>query len=102
NIADINEGTVLVSVPNGFAKNWLQDKYHKPILRSLRNLADEVREVQYVVGPAEHSLASRPKPKIPMRSDFFDSQGDRWELKDTLVDPESGLNPRYTFDQFIV
>ena len=32
-IADIQEGTVLVSVPNGFAKNWLQDKYHKSILR---------------------------------------------------------------------
>ena len=45
-IADINGGTITVSVPNGFAKNWLQDKYHKAILRALRNIVSDTREVQ--------------------------------------------------------
>src|SRR3989344_4677746 len=66
-IADMNDGVITVSVPNGFAKNWLQDKYHKAILRALRNIAGDTREVHYVVGMARqatHLRAAKPRPPV--------------------------------------
>ncbi|RJQ37210.1 chromosomal replication initiator protein DnaA [Candidatus Parcubacteria bacterium] len=103
-IADMNDGVVTVSVPNGFAKSWLQDKYHKSIVRALRGLATDIREVQYVVGAIDRPMpVLRPKPvRFFPRPDVSDIPQDRLELRDTVVDPESGLNPRYTFEHFIV
>ncbi len=102
-IADIAEGVVTISVPNGFAKNWLQDKYHKPILRALRNAAEDIRDVNYVVGPLSRPMhLARSKPRPHQRSDFMELPQDRLELREAAADPASGLNPRYTFEHFVV
>ncbi len=101
-IADIAEGVVTVSVPNGFAKNWLQDKYHKLILRCLRGLLGDTREVAYVVGALDRPLSQmRPKVRSIPKPMFMEPQ-ERLELKDGTADPESGLNPRYLFENFVV
>lgn len=102
-IAEINDGAVTVSVPNGFAKNWLQDKYHKLILRALRNIVNDTREINYVVGPLERTAGfMRGKPRPANRPSFIEIPQDRLELKEAAADPESGLNSRYTFGNFVV
>jgi len=103
-ITDINENenAVTISVPSGFAKNWLQDKYHKVILRALRNAYANVREVSYVVGPGRPVSSLRTKPRFHPQADLAEANQDRFELKDSGADPESGLNPKYTFENFIV
>lgn len=101
-IADIIDGVVTVSVPNGFAKNWLQDKYHKSILRALRNALAETREINYVVGAlARPPSAARPKAHSAIPRPAFEVQ-EPLDLKESAVDPESRLNPRYRFDAFVV
>lgn len=101
-IADINGGVITISVPNGFAKNWLQDKYHKTILRSLRSILDETREINYVVGQLERpAQAARPKIRVAPKPIFINAQ-ERLELKELPADPESGLNSRYLFENFVV
>ncbi|MBI4132146.1 MAG: chromosomal replication initiator protein DnaA [Candidatus Sungbacteria bacterium] len=100
-IADIADGVVTVSVPNGFAKNWLQDKYHRVILRCLRNLLVETRDVNYVVGALDRPAAARPKARLNPRPAFLEPQ-ERLELREGAADPESGLNPRYLFESFVV
>ena len=37
-IVNRNNGIVTVAVPNSFTKEWLENKYHKFILKSLRNI----------------------------------------------------------------
>lgn len=101
-IADIADGVVTISVPSGFAKTWLQDKYHKPILRALRGISDEVREVAYVVGATVHPPQARAKPRVAPHPEFADLPQDRLTMPEAVVDPQSGLNPRYTFAAFIV
>lgn len=102
NIADVQDGTITIAVPSGFAKTWLQDKYHKSILRVLRGLQPDVREIAYVVGTGDRigSLA-RPKQRASQRPAFLEPQS-RLDLKESPVDPESGLNPRYLFENFVV
>ncbi len=102
NIADVQDGIITIAVPSGFAKTWLQDKYHKSILRVLRTLQPDVREIAYVVGTGDRTgTLSRPKQRGPQRPAFLDPQS-RLDLKESLVDPESGLNPRYLFENFVV
>ncbi len=102
-IADVNEGLVTISVPNGFAKNWLQDKYHKVILRALRGCLSNIREVSYVVGPiARQTEQLRARQRLAPRAALADINQDRLELKETGADPESGLNSKYTFANFVV
>jgi chromosomal replication initiation ATPase DnaA len=47
-IVRFEDGIVFLSVPNVFVKDWLYNKFHKFILKCLRNNAD-VRGIEYVV-----------------------------------------------------
>src|SRR5688572_18841128 len=48
-IVRIEEGVVVVGVPNLFAKDWIYSKHHKTILKTLRELSEVVRSVEYVI-----------------------------------------------------
>jgi chromosomal replication initiator protein len=96
-VADRAEGIVTLNVPNAFAKEWLEYKYHKFILKSLRNLAPEIRNVEYVISSEITPLLQKRRRErgiLPQESQL--------EFKELLVDRETNLNPRYTFDSFIV
>ena len=98
-IADKKNGVVIVAVPNSFTKEWLENKYHKFILRSLRNIESEIKEVTYQIKPnyIKEELKDKKQPKEDEL--IIHKQLDFAELN---VDAETNLNPRYTFDNFIV
>ncbi|MEK7596031.1 MAG: chromosomal replication initiator protein DnaA [Patescibacteria group bacterium] len=101
NIAECKEGIITVNVPNTFIKEWLEDKYQKLILKSLRNYSREVRSVSYnIAAPANvHFNANRPPLKKQKPAPLSETQ---LEFKEFQDNNETGLNPRYTFDSFIV
>lgn len=106
-ILDNAEGSVTIAVPNGFAKEWLENKYHKFILKSLRLIAPDVRSIQYTIKtPAaiKNSLnAVKTKPiKDLSNAGFHAAQDEQLDFKEFQVDPRTNLNPKYTFDSFIV
>lgn len=98
-IVNRNNGIVTVAVPNSFTKEWLENKYHKFILRSLRNIESEIKEVVYQIKP--NSIKEESKNKKQTDEDKFvtHKQLDFVELN---VDAETNLNPRYMFENFIV
>src|SRR3989344_6781154 len=48
-VMSIENGLATVFVPNAFAKEWLQNKYHKTILHALREMESNIKEVSYVI-----------------------------------------------------
>jgi chromosomal replication initiator protein len=96
-IVRVEEGTVFVGVPNPFAKDWLQTKFHRVILRSLRDLDNAVRAVEYLIvkegSRRESSVAPTPLVSAAARE---------LPLADHYVNREDNLNPRYTFESFVV
>lgn len=104
-IKDIENGLVTVFVPNGFAKEWLRNKYHKSILHILRAISTDIRDVTYLIGRPEgspipslnHHGMKRKRMSLPVS---FTNETP--SLKDISVNPITNLNPRYTFDSFIV
>ena len=103
-IRDIGAGIVTVYVPNGFAKEWLQNKYHKSILHVLRAISADIRDIVYVIGkpdttPPALKDGGIKRKRFSMPVSFIDETP---ALKDISVNPLTNLNPRYTFDTFIV
>jgi chromosomal replication initiator protein len=93
-IVDLKDGEALVSVPNSFAKEWLEQKYNKNIFKILRDLDDGVKEVKYVIGKQDLKVLKRERIILPAV--------DQLEFPEFKVDKETNLNPRYTFENFVV
>ena len=56
-----DDQSVIVSVPNGFIKEWLENKFNRRILDSIRGFSPEVREIKYVVGTPKIELRTAAK-----------------------------------------
>jgi len=91
-------GVVTIGVPNGFAKEWLENKYHKFILKSIRNMIPEVRSVEYAILSGLEIKPIKPKPL----KDFLPPPEEQLEFKEFNVNPETNLNPKYTLESFVV
>lgn len=90
------EGIVHLNVPNQFVKDWLQKKFHKTILKTLRDLSEGVRQIKYVVSKEKQKGLSPKKPTVNVG---FESA---LPLGDLYINKEDNLNPRYTFDSFVI
>lgn len=91
------DGIVFVGVPNEFVKDWLQNKFHKMILRSLRTLSEHVRGVEYSVCKIDDKKPTT-QPEAPRTT----TPNIELPLADLYVNREDGLNPRYTLDNFVI
>ena len=92
------EGTITVSVPNAFSKEWLEQKYNKFILRTLHNLDREVKEVSYIINRVALSVKEDRKASVPSSSAVFD----QLEFEEFKINKLTNLNPRYAFENFVV
>ncbi len=41
---------IIVGVPSTFAHEWIKNKFHNHLLKSLKTIAPEVREIRYHIG----------------------------------------------------
>jgi chromosomal replication initiator protein len=94
-IASKEAGTVQVAVPSKIVKEWLMEKHHKLILKALRGLDNNVRTVEYVVHRTALSTERKPVRAQPTENASFD-------LQSLYIDKRDNLNPRYTFETFVV
>ncbi|MFH1657233.1 MAG: chromosomal replication initiator protein DnaA [bacterium] len=88
------EGRVVVSVPNNFSKEWLENKYNKLIFKTLHELDKEIKEVEYLVNHTE--FKKQPLSNNPPE------ETDQLEFQEFKINRETNLNPRYSFENFVV
>lgn len=92
-IMDLNNGVVTIAVPNPFVKEWLELKYHKLILKAVLGLIPGIRSIEYCT--TRNAPGARP---VKMRW----APEEQLEFNDFRINPETNLNPKYTFGSFIV
>jgi chromosomal replication initiator protein len=93
------EGEVVISVPNNFSKEWLENKYNKVIFKILHSLDEEIKEVKYAVSPK----TTPAKSFVPSGSSFSETlETPQLDFQELKINKETNLNPRYTFDTFVV
>lgn len=94
-----NDGIALVALPNAFTKEWVQNKYHKLVLGSLRNKKDNIKGVNFIVNPnavTQNNLI-KPNENAPRPENT-----DQLVFDELKVDPETNLNPKYSLRSFVV
>lgn len=92
-----SNGSVLISVPNGFVKEWLENKFNRQILDIIRNSHPDVREIKYMIGGLRPDLSLQKKGF----SQFLPEKLQE-EKRDADVDKITNLNKRYSFSSFVV
>ena len=118
-ILERTEHEVTIAVPNGFAKEWLENKYNHYITQALQSVDPNIRKIRCVIGSNQpnstttppkldsiqtHKVGGEPKSidfkrkKIIQQPSFQTSR----ETPDTGIFHQSNLNNRYTFENFIV
>lgn len=92
----VDEGIVYIGVPNAFVKDWLGNKYHKTILKSLRDTDSGVRGVEYTI------VKDESRRKIDEKAKKEQEMHESLPLSDLYINKEDNLNPRYTFETFVI
>jgi chromosomal replication initiator protein len=117
-LAEVDDNRFKISVPNGFAKDWLESRYRSLISQTLARIVGYSVQVEFFVsatpetgtGQAPEGMAADDSTQPigltveePTRRPAASSQSVRVEA--TRVGGEGGttnINPRYTFANFIV
>jgi chromosomal replication initiation ATPase DnaA len=76
-------GTLYIGVPNEFVKDWLYNKFHKLILKTLMTHSDNIRCVEYII--VKHEPTQKPVAK-PV------TNNKELPLADLYINKEDNLN----------
>jgi chromosomal replication initiator protein len=94
-IVRIEEGTIFVGVPNQLTKEWISERFGKLVLKTARGFVDTIRGIEYTVSK-ESQKKTYEKVVVEPRSES------ELPLSDYYINRSDNLNPRYTFDSFVV
>ena len=99
-ISELSESKVVIAVPNTFTKTWFENKYHKAISQAFHNLTDnKLKEIVYRVESMRNAkLTSAAADDVEKQKKQLDAATKKGESST----PVNGLNPRYTFENFVV
>ncbi|MFH1643302.1 MAG: chromosomal replication initiator protein DnaA [Patescibacteria group bacterium] len=93
-IIDKKEGLISIGVSNSFAKEWIETKYGKDILKILHELDPQIKEINYKVGENNR--------KTIKKNNFNVSEVGQLDLQEFKLKKDTNINPRYTFDNFVI
>ncbi|MFH1559621.1 MAG: chromosomal replication initiator protein DnaA [Patescibacteria group bacterium] len=91
-ISEIKDGSIIVAVPNGFSKEWLENKYGKFIKQSLSKHCDRVSSIEYKIIPIQKTPAAPKNQKSQPHA--------RASIENQT--PPPNLNSRYLFESLVV
>lgn len=101
-VLSVQDGRVSIGVPNGFAKEWLENKYRSYILKALRNIQGEIKEVSCVISAYRQDSGFKEQPVDAVLPPKYALPVHAKHEKVPNLSQESNLNPRYVFENFVV
>jgi len=91
------DGVITISAPNGFTKEWLENKYNKLILKILRNNSSDIKDLHFIIGenkPIINIKSFKKTATTPINNQL--------NFQEFNLNKETNLNPKYTFNNFII
>ncbi len=93
-----DNGTVYIGVPNEFVKDWLYNKFHKLILKTIITHEESIRGIEYIISKHEHTAQRQNEEKnMPLVQ-----VNKELPLNDLYINKDDNLNPKYNFNSFVV
>ena len=88
------DGVVYLGVPSQFFKDWYLKKFHALLLKIVRDVSYECRNIEYLIVKDEHRKIPRENRNIRGALEL--------PLDEFYINKSDNLNPRYTFDTFVI
>jgi chromosomal replication initiator protein len=93
-IVKIEDGIVYIGVPSQFFRDWYLKKFNMLLLKIIRGVSHEYRNIEYMIVKDDRrrpkEVRRQPQATVEMPLDEF------------YINKSDGLNPRYTFETFVV
>ncbi len=87
--AELTDDAFVISVPNGFTREWIEGHFLGLISAAVRDTTGNERRIALTVADSQPELQPSVAPPPPRRAA---GEGP----------PGSGMNPKYTFDSFVI
>lgn len=91
-----DDGVLYVGVPSQFFKDWYLKKFHTLLLKIVRDVSYEFRNIEYLIVKDERRAKTAKEAKNPPRGAM------ELPLNEFYINKSDNLNPRYVFDTFVV
>ena len=92
----VDDGVAYIGVPNAFIKDWIVKKFYTTVLKTLREQEAAVRSIDFIIAKIDKRKPENKKDKLVKESNTA------LPLNDFVVNKEDNLNPKYTFDSFVI
>ncbi len=92
-------GTMEVSVPTRFMRDWIQTHYAERISTMCTEKSADIKRVQIVV--VQNAIID-DTPEVQASESAANAEKKDEELKKAIAEISSPLDPRFTFDSFVV
>jgi chromosomal replication initiator protein len=92
----VDDGVAVIGVPNTFIKEWLINKFNSLILKALRDKENTIKSVSFTVAKIDRQEKETKKERVVKENNTS------IPVTDLLISKDSQLNPRYTFENFVV
>lgn len=89
-----DDGVVSIGVPSQFFKDWYLKKFHTLLLKILRDVSYEFRNIEYVIVKDDRRKSARENKNTRGAIEL--------PLDEFYINKSDNLNPRYTFDTFVI
>ncbi|MFS0656994.1 chromosomal replication initiator protein DnaA [Bacillus sp. 179-C3.3 HS] len=83
--------TLTITAPNEFARDWLESRYLHLIADTIYELTGEELSIKFIIPQNQNEEEAMPKSPIKKIS-----------REDPVEIPQNMLNPKYTFDTFVI
>lgn len=95
-VIKVDDGVAVLGVPNTFIKEWLLNKFSGLILKSLRDKENGIKSVSIIVAKVDKRGKETKKERVQKVNNSS------IPVNELLINKENNLNPRYTFDTFVI
>ncbi len=86
---ELKDDTLVISAPNDFSRDWLESRYAELVRETLREVTGSAVGVRFI--SQEETEEAQPDETPPVAGD-----------EDEAESYKTQLNPRYTFDTFVI
>lgn len=88
------DGVVHIGVPSQFFKDWYLKKFNTMLLKIIRDVSYEFRNIEYSIVKDENRKVQKEVKNTRGAMEL--------PLEDFYINKSDNLNPRYTFDTFVI
>ena len=92
----VENNVLKIEVSSKFVKQWLETKYYNVIFRIIKNYIPYLKDINFIIPPSTEEVIK--KKNIAKKLRIIQHTG----VSIFDVNPQTNLNPRYRFDNFVV